>query len=305
MCPSPASAGADARPSRLAVWWLALRPRTLTVSLAPVLVGTALAWAEAAVFLPWVFACTALAALCIQIGTNLHNDVADFERGTDTPERLGPPRATAMGWLAPGTVRAAAWLAFALAFLLGIALVARGGWPIVAIGLASLVAGWAYTGGPRPIAYSPFGELFVLVFFGLVAVGGSAWLQALSPSPAAWLAGALLGGFAAGVITVNNHRDRVGDARAGRRTLAILLGARGSLALYAAEVLLPFCLLPVLAIQLGRGAWMALPACLLPVALSGIRQLAGASGTSLNAVLAATARLQAGFAVLLTLALVA
>ncbi|MBI2306746.1 MAG: 1,4-dihydroxy-2-naphthoate polyprenyltransferase [Rhodocyclales bacterium] len=303
--PLPPAAASAVRPSPRQAWWLALRPKTLSVSIAPVLAGSALAFAESGGWLLWPALVAALAAMLIQVGTNLHNDVSDFERGADTPERLGPPRATAMGWLSAAAVRRAAWLAFALAFLLGIALVVRGGWPIVAIGIASLLAGWAYTGGPRPIAYTPFGELFVLAFFGLAAVGGSYYLQALSLSPAAIVAALMLGAFAAAVISVNNTRDLATDARAGKRTLAVHLGRAGMDRVYAAELALPFAALPLLAFLGGHGVWLALPCLAAPAALCLARRFRNEpAGPGFNALLAETARLQAVFAALLALALV-
>ncbi len=294
-----------ARPSAVGAWWQAARPKTLLVSFSPVLVGTALAYAETGQWMPWVAFVALLAALLIQIGTNLHNDVADFERGADTPDRLGPPRATAMGWLTPHSVRRAAWACFAGAFLLGILLVWRGGWPIVAVGLASLTAGWAYTGGPRPIAYSPFGEVFVLLFFGGCAVGGSYFLQALDISPAALVAASALGAFAAAVISVNNTRDLGTDARVGKRTLAVRIGRRPMTAVYALELLVPFAVLPLLGGE-GRGVLLALPALAAVPALLLVRRFAVAdTGQGFNGLLADTARLQAGYAVLLAVALVA
>ncbi len=281
-------------------WFLACRPKTLTVSLSPVLVGTAVAWhdTQAVLWLPLLAA--ALGAACIQIGTNLFNDVGDFLRGTDTPERLGPRRAAAEGWLSVAAIRAGAWLAFALAFACGIYLVGHGGWPIVAIGLASLAAGWAYTGGPRPIAYGPLGEAFVFVFFGLVAVGGSYYLQTLSLTPIALLAAALVGLHAAAVITVNNYRDRDGDASNGKNTLAVRLGRPTTRRIYAAEMLAPYVLLPLLG---GLGWPAALPLLSLPLALQLIRRFhREPPGPVFNAILAATAGLQLAFALLLTLA---
>ena len=192
-------------PGRLRAWFLACRPKTLPVSLSPVVVGSAIAWHDTHALLWLPLLAAALGAAFIQIGTNLFNDVGDFLRGTDTPDRLGPKRATAEGWLTPGAVKAGAWLCFALAFLCGIYLVWHGGWPIVAIGLASLAAGWAYTGGPKPIAYGPLGEFFVFIFFGLVAVGGSYYLQTLNLTPTALLAAALVGIHAAAVITGISH----------------------------------------------------------------------------------------------------
>jgi 1,4-dihydroxy-2-naphthoate octaprenyltransferase len=283
-----------------------MRPKTLTVSFVPVLVGSAVAWSQTHTFF-WLPALIALlGAVLIQIGTNLHNDVSDFERGADTPERLGPPRATAMGWLPADAVRRGAWIAFGLAFNFGVYLAWYGGWPIIAIGLSSLFAGWAYTGGPRPIAYSPLGEVFVCVFFGLVAVGGSYYLQTLSISGAALLAATMVGSLAAGVITVNNYRDLEGDARAGKNTLAVRLGRRGAQAIYALEMLLPFALLPVLAALTGKGLWLALPLLVLPLVLLQLgRFRREAPGPVFNDLLARTAKLQFIFGVLLTIALVA
>ncbi|HRH13272.1 MAG TPA: 1,4-dihydroxy-2-naphthoate polyprenyltransferase [Azonexus sp.] len=287
-------------PGRLRAWFFACRPKTLSVSLSPVLVGTAIAWHDSGrvLWLPLLVA--ALGAALIQIGTNLFNDVGDFRRGTDTPDRLGPKRATAEGWLGAGVVEAAAWLAFALAFVCGIYLVEHGGWPIVIVGLASLGAGWAYTGGPVPIAYRPLGEVFVFIFFGLVAVGGSYYLQMLTLAPVAVFAATLVGLHAAAVITVNNYRDRDGDARNAKNTLAVLLGRPATRRLYSAEMLVPYTLLPVFAASLG---WRAtLPLLSLPLALRLIRRFnSEAPGPVFNDILAATAGLQMTYALLLSL----
>lgn len=280
-------------------WFLACRPKTLSVSLSPVLVGTAIAWHDSGTLLWLPLLAAAFGAAFIQIGTNLFNDVGDFLRGTDTPDRLGPKRATAEGWLTPGKVKAGAWLSFALAFLCGIYLVAHGGWPIVAIGLASLAAGWTYTGGPKPIAYGPLGEVFVLIFFGLVAVGGSYYLQTFGLTSTALLAATLVGLHAAAVITVNNYRDLDGDAKSGKHTLAVRLGRPLTRRLYAGEMLAPYVLLPLLA-DLGWPA--ALPLLSLPLALKLIHRFhREAPGPVFNNILAATAGLQLFFALLLTL----
>ena len=280
-------------------WFLACRPKTLSVSLSPVLVGTAVAWHDTAALLGLPLLAAALGAALIQIGTNLFNDVGDFLRGTDAAGRLGPKRAAAEGWLTARAIRSGAWLAFALAFACGIYLVWHGGWPIVAIGLASLAAGWAYTGGPKPIAYGPLGEIFVFVFFGLVAVGGSYYLQTLALSPGALLAGTLVGIHASAVITVNNYRDLDGDAQSGKNTLAVRLGRPAIRRLYAAEILTPYALLPLLA---GLGWPTALPLLSLPLALALIRRFQREPpGPVFNSILAATAGLQLAFALLLTL----
>jgi 1,4-dihydroxy-2-naphthoate octaprenyltransferase len=280
-------------------WFLACRPKTLSVSLSPVLVGTAVAWHDTGHLLWLPLLAAALGAAFIQIGTNLFNDVGDFLRGTDTPGRLGPKRATAEGWLAPNRVKAGAWLSFALAFLCGIYLVVHGGWPIVVIGLASLAAGWAYTGGPKPIAYGPLGEVFVFIFFGLVAVGGSYYLQTLSLAPTALVAATLVGLHAAAVITVNNYRDLDGDAKNGKNTLAVRLGRPVTRRLYATEILAPYALLPLLA---GLGWKCALPLLTLPLAVHLIHRFQHeALGPVFNSILAATAGLQLVFALALTL----
>ena len=285
--------------NKTTAWFLACRPKTLSVSLSPVILGTAIAWHDTGTLL-WVpLLAAALGAAFIQIGTNLFNDVGDFLRGTDTPDRLGPKRATAEGWLTPGMVKTGAWLSFALAFLCGIYLVWHGGWAIVAIGLASLAAGWAYTGGPKPIAYGPLGEVFVFIFFGLIAVGGSYYLQTLSLTPTALLAASLVGLHAAAVITVNNYRDLDGDARSGKQTLAVRLGRPTTQNIYVGEMLAPFLLLPLLS-SLGWRA--ALPLLALPLAIKLIvRFRHEAPGQVFNVLLAATAGLQLIFALLLSL----
>jgi len=284
-------------PSKARRWWLACRPKTLGLSVSPVLVGSTLAWAEQGHFQPAPAAAALAAAMLIQIGTNLHNDAADFERGADTAERLGPPRATAQGWFDAAQVKRAALLSFGLAWLLGGYLAWVGGWPIVALGLLSLLAGWAYTGGPRPIAYGPFGELFVFLFFGLGGVLGSYWLQAQRLSPTAAGAAVALGLMAAAVLLVNNYRDRVGDAKAGRRTLVHRIGPKGARRLYGLLLGLPF-LLP-LSLP-GRGPWLVLLAA--PAALwLTLRFRRESRGLEFNLILANTARLQLAFSLLLSI----
>jgi 1,4-dihydroxy-2-naphthoate octaprenyltransferase len=280
-------------------WLLAIRPKTLSLSLVPVVVGIALAWHDTQQFVVLPALAALLAALLIQVGTNLHNDAEDFARGTDTAERLGPPRATAQGWLSSRAVMRGAYTAFGLAFLIGLYLVWRGGWPILAIGLTSLLAGWAYTGGPRPIAYSASGELFVFLFFGLVAVLGSYYLQTLDLSLPALAGASAIGLHAAAVLLVNNYRDLQSDRKAGKLTLAHYLGSRGSQVFYGVLVLTPF-LLP-LALRLNA-AWLVLLA--LPLALLLLsRFVRERPGPAFNRILARTALLQLLYGVLLSVAL--
>lgn len=246
------------------VWLLGIRPRTLTMAAVPVIVGAVLAWA-AGVHPDWVtFAATLGCAVLIQIGTNLFNDARDGERGADGPDRIGPVRITGAGLANPKQVRRAATTCFGVALALGIYLVVVGGVPILLIGLASLVSGYAYSSGPRPLSHGPFGELYVIVFFGLIAVAGSYYLQSgqLPDTPVA-LTGVAVGCFAAAVLVVNNLRDAVADRAAGRKTLAIRLGERPARRLYGVLLLLPF---PMLAgawgLQTLGLVWIGLPVCL-------------------------------------------
>lgn len=286
--------------SRVQRWLLAIRPKTLGISIAPVLVGSSLAWGESGALL-WPVALAALAAaLLIQIGTNLYNDAVDFERGIDTPERLGPARATAQGWFTEKEVKRAAHLCFGLAFLLGVYLAKAGGWPIVAIGLLSLAAGYAYTGGPRPIAYSATGELFVFLFFGLAAVLGSYYLQTHRFSLAAFLAACAVGSLAAAVLLVNNYRDLVTDERTHKLTLVHYLGRDRTKALYGLLLLAPF-LLPLALRSLGP--WLVL--LLLPGAGILLRQFVSESpGPLFNRILANTAKLELAYGVLLSIGVI-
>lgn len=283
----------------LLVWWTAIRPRTLSIAATPVILGSALAWADGATPLWPVLLATLACALLIQVGTNLHNDVADFQRGTDRPDRVGPLRVTAAGWVQPGSVRLAAQASFGLALVLGLYLVAQGGWPILLAGIASLLAGWSYSGGPRPLSHTAWGEVFVLVFFGLVAVAGSHWLQGGESLLDAVLCGAMVGLPAAAVLLVNNFRDVESDSRSGRRTLAARLGDAGSQRAYAGMVLLPMALAVVLALHGRPGALLA--GLAVPYAWSLLPRLQrGNGGAALNTLLGATAKLGLMLGVLLS-----
>ena len=290
-----------ARENMLKYWITAIRPKTLTIAIVPVLVGSALAWVQAGK-LNWVVIAAALGgAALIQVGTNLHNDAADFERGADDRStRLGPPRVTSEGWLSAEQVRRAALISFLLAGVIGGYLIWVGGWPILAVGIASIAAGLAYTGGPRPIAYSAMGEFFVFVFFGLVAVAGSYYLQTGELTLSASLAGVLVGMPAAAVLVVNNYRDLDSDRRVGKNTLAVRIGRRASQAEYALLMLLPFFLLPFLSLVNGSGWWLGLPVLVLPWAMVLVRRFRlEPPGPVFNHLLASTAKFQFGFGLLL------
>jgi 1,4-dihydroxy-2-naphthoate octaprenyltransferase len=302
---SVSKTSAPARPSAFEVWWHAARPHTLTIAVVPVLLGTALA--AAAGYRVDVLVCliTLAAATLIQIGTNLHNDVGDYERGADMPGRLGPPRPTSLGWLTPGQVRAAVSVSFGLAFAFGGYLAWYGGWPILAVGVISVIAGLAYTSGPRPIAYTGLGEVFVLLFFGLVAVGGTYYLQTFDVSAAALTAGALVGLHAAAVLVVNNYRDMDTDRRVGKHTLAVRMGRAFSRWEYAALVVAPFLMLPLLYMQTGILWTMLLPLLALPAAAGLVlRFWRQAPGPAFNRILGQTAVLQVAFGMLAAVALV-
>ena len=290
----------EVRPGALRAWLLAVRPRTLTIAVGPVLVGTAIGSAEAGRFDPAAMVAAMIAAVLIQVGTNLQNDVGDFLRGADGADRLGPPRATSAGWLSAAQVERAAALAFGLAIALGGYLVRLGGWPILVAGVTSVAAGMAYTRGPRPIAYTALGEVFVFVFFGLVAVGGSYYLQAESLGPSAIVAGAMVGLLAAAVLAVNNYRDIESDRRAGKHTLAACMGGGFARAEYTALLLAPFALLAALVPLAHMGAAAAMPLIALPWAARlawTIRRRP--PGRWLNGLLAETALLGLAFAALL------
>jgi 1,4-dihydroxy-2-naphthoate polyprenyltransferase len=271
------------------VWLMAARPRTLSAALSPVLVGTAIAHRFGALRpLPALLAL--LASLCIQVGTNFANDYSDFKHGADA-NRVGPTRVTQSGLVAPRTVKHAAWIAFGISGVLGIALAALSGWPIIAIGVASIAAGWLYTGGPWPLGYHGLGDLFVFVFFGLVATCGTAYAQALFVPREAWVAGAAVGSLATAILVVNNLRDRQTDAKVGKNTLAVTLGAAASRAQYVVLAVAPF------ALALGLGtAW---PLLALPAALPALRTVLKEEGAALNRGLGQTARLQILYSVLL------
>ena len=280
-------------PSWTTVAWHAVRPHTLPLSLSPILVGSVVGWAESDMIRFDISLAAALSAACMQIGANLQNDAADGLNGTDRPDRAGPPRVTALGWASPGQVLGAARACFGLAVFAGLYLVVVGGWPLVLLGLVAVGAAWAYSGGPRPIARGPLGEVVVLVFFGLVAVAGVAWLYAGALTVPMLVAGVAIGLPASAVLTINNLRDLAGDARAGRRTLAILLGSNGSVRAIAIMLLAVAPILVALA-GFGRpwsGALLGLPAmALVPGILRALRP--PVSAAAFNANLRRTTRFQ-------------
>ena len=282
-------------------WWLAARPWSFTISVAPVLAGSALSILHGYGAQLGLAATALFASILIHAGTNLQNDVGDFRRGADGAGRIGPPRATTEGWLSAAQVQAAATLCFAAAFIPGAYLVMKGGWPVIAIGLASVAAGAIYTAGPRPVAYSGLGEVFVFIFFGLVAVGGMYYLQSGALGVAPLIAGAALGSLASAVLVVNNLRDIDSDRRIGKNTLAVRCGRRFTVIEFALLMLLPFALQIALALHAGAIGLLA-PLVLLPwAARLALKVRREPQGEWLNGALAATAKLGLAFALLLSL----
>jgi 1,4-dihydroxy-2-naphthoate polyprenyltransferase len=284
--------------SAVRIWVLAARVRTLPAAIAPVLVGTSLAIRDGDLD-GWAFAFALLGALFIQVGTNLSNDYSDARRGADTEDRLGPVRVTAGGLVPPRQVLIATYVSFGLAVLCGIYLVAVAGPVLLLIGAASIVAGVLYTGGPRPYGYEGLGELFVFLFFGIVAVSGSYYVQIQELPWQVFVLAVPVGLIAAAILVVNNVRDIDTDRRAGKRTLAVRLGRERTRALYVATLAGAYVVLVVL--SLGLTAWVLLPWLSLPVAarLTAIvrRQT---DGPSLNGALAGTGMLQLIFCLLLS-----
>jgi 1,4-dihydroxy-2-naphthoate octaprenyltransferase len=281
---------------------MAARPRTLPAAIAPVLVGTAAAIEEAGE-LPRVgaFIAALVGSIFIQIGTNLANDYSDAKRGADTVDRLGPVRVTAAGLVAPRSVLIATWLAFGIAVAAGIYLATVAGWLIIAVGAASIAAGVLYTGGPRPYGYAGLGELFVFLFFGLVAVNGSYYVQLERLD---WLPFGLsvaVGCLATAILVVNNVRDIDTDRRAGKRTLAVRLGRQRSRSLYVALVVAAYSALLGTVTSHG-GAWWALLGFLsAPIALRPARAvLRRTDGPALNGALAGTGALLGVFSLLVS-----
>ncbi|MBK9943563.1 MAG: 1,4-dihydroxy-2-naphthoate polyprenyltransferase [Kouleothrix sp.] len=290
-----------ARPSRARAWVMAARPPTLPAAVVPVLVGTAAVYHAGFRLLP--FAAALLASVLIQIGTNFANDYFDFHKGADTAERLGPVRVTQSGLIAPDTVRNAMVGVFGLAALIGVYLVVVGGWPILAIGLCSIAAGVLYTGGPFPLAYNGLGDLFVFVFFGLVAVCGTAYLHIGAVPTVAWFAALPVALIVTAIIVVNNLRDIDTDRAARKHTLAVLLGRRATRIEYLVLIAGAYLLLPA-GVLLGQaGAWALLPLLTLPLALPLARTVLTEQGRPLNRALAGTGRLHMLFGVLFALGL--
>lgn len=287
-------------PGAISVWVKASRPKTLPAALAPVAVGTALAAGLADRFDLLILLATVAGALFIQIGTNLSNDYSDARRGADTEDRLGPVRVTAGGLVPPRYVLVATWVAFGLAALAGAYLIYVAGWELLAVGAASIIAGVLYTGGPRPYGYEGLGELFVFLFFGVVAVVGSYFVQTEELVAEAFALSVPVGLLACAVLMVNNTRDVDTDRRAGKRTLAVRLGRQRMRRVYALTLYVSFLFVPICWLAFDLPAWINLALLALPLAPPLARKVSERTdGASLNQALAGTAQLELVFCALL------
>jgi 1,4-dihydroxy-2-naphthoate octaprenyltransferase len=278
-------------------WLLAARPKTLSAAVVPVIVGSALAAHEPAAVTWWVFGCALVGAVLIQVATNFINDALDFKKGADTSERVGPVRVTQAGLISAERVMVAAWLCLAGAALCGIPLIYRGGWPMLVVGLTSIAAAYAYTGGPYPLAYHGLGEIFVLIFFGFVAVGGTFYAHSLQLTPSALIAGFAVGCLANVLLVINNLRDVDNDRTSNKRTLVVRFGERFARTEITFFALAPFA--AVVWIAWIRDHWSLLLALLaLPLAIAVIGRVMTSRGTELNRCLAIGGALQWTFGLL-------
>ncbi len=282
------------------IWVMASRPRTLPAAIGPVLVGSSLAWADGQFSLVPALA-AAVGALLLQILSNFANDYFDFAKGVDTRERVGPTRVMAAGLLSARELRLGMAVVLGLAIVDGIYLILVGGWPILVLGAASILAALLYTGGPLPFGYRGLGDLFVFIFFGLAAVCGTYFVQAGTLSLAVLVTAVPVGFLITAILVVNNLRDIETDARAGKRTLAVLIGAENTRRQYLALLILAYSITILLWLVFGLGPAVLLSCLSLPLAARRAFSIFSAKGEALNAVLAATAQLSLQFSLLLSL----
>ena len=283
-------------------WVLASRLKTLTAGISPVLVGVSLAIHDGK-FQPFIAFMTLLAAVLIQIGANLANDVYDFLKGSDREDRLGPTRATQTGLISPEDMKKGMWLVFALAICVGFYLAHIGGWPIVWIGLASIVSAIAYTGGPYPLGYHGWGDILVFVFFGMIAVPGTYYLQLGFVSYDSILFGIPLGALSTAILIVNNLRDADTDIKSGKRTLAVRFGKTFVKIEYIIMMVVAFAI-PIYILQFWDELSLYIILFLLPISVRLIQSLYNETGVLLNPVLVNTAEFLFHFSILLSIGLI-
>ncbi|MBI3170601.1 MAG: 1,4-dihydroxy-2-naphthoate polyprenyltransferase [Chloroflexi bacterium] len=287
----------ETKPSLFQIWWLAIRPRTLPAAASGVVMGCALVWRDGA--FQWLPALAAfLVALLLQIGSNVANDVFDFERGTDTAERQGPLRVTQAGLLTPSQVKRGMWVIFFLAAICGLYLATLRGWTVILLGVAAIISAIAYTGGPFPLGYYGLGDLFVFIFFGLAAVAGTYYVQAGSVSAAAWWMSIPVGFIVTAILVVNNLRDIENDRAAGKFTMAVRIGAQATKVEYILLLAISYFILPVLVLTKlipfsALLAWLSLP-----LAYKSARTVLMQTGRPLNAALAGTGQTALAYSLL-------
>jgi len=275
------------KPTFTRAWWLAIRPRTLPAAASGVTMGSALAWHDGSFQLFPAFAAL-MVALLLQIASNVANDVFDFERGADTPDRLGPLRVTQAGMLTPAQVKIGLGIIIGLAVVFGLYLATLRGWTVILLGAAAIISAVAYTGGPYPLGYHGLGDVFVFIFFGVAAVAGTYYVQAGSVSAAAWWMSVPIGLIVTAILVVNNLRDIDSDRKAGKHTLAVRLGERGTKIEYILCMGFAYLLVPLLVLMKiipvgGLLAWISLP-----IAIRTLRVVLTQQGRPLNAALAGT-----------------
>ncbi|HNB37023.1 MAG TPA: 1,4-dihydroxy-2-naphthoate polyprenyltransferase [Anaerolineales bacterium] len=275
------------KPNFFHAWWLAIRPRTLPAAASGVAMGSALAWHDGSFQLLPALAAL-FVALLLQIGSNVANDVFDFERGADTVERLGPVRVTQAGYLTPFQVKCGMYIILGLAALLGLYLAALRGWTVILLGVAAILSAVAYTGGPFPLGYHGLGDIFVFLFFGLAAVAGTYFVQVGTVSVAAWWMAVPVGLIVTAILVVNNLRDLENDRKAGKNTLAVRFGEHAAKTEYLLCMVIAYLIVPVLVllniVPLGALlAWLSLP-----IAIRTLKTVFTQKGRSLNTALAGT-----------------
>ena len=286
--------------SFLNTWMLASRPKTLPAAIAPVMIGTAMAYESGGFHLLSCLAAV-VGALLIQIGTNFANDYYDFKKGADEGDRLGPTRVTQSGMVSPATMKKATYLVFTLALLSGVYLVVRGGWPIVIIGLSSILFGILYTGGPYPLGYNGLADIFVLIFFGPVAVGGTYYVQTLEINNIVLLAGLSSGLMSVAILTVNNLRDIDNDKKVGKKTLAVRFGVSYTQFQYTASVVIGLLIPLLIVLLISDKYYLLLSLFTLIVAIPLFKKVHIIKGRELNNVLASTGKILLLYSVLFSI----
>ena len=278
-------------------WLLAVRPKTLCAATVPVLIGSALASHEPTGVVWSVFFAALVGAIAIQIATNLVNDALDFKKGADTGERLGPIRVTQAGLISAEAVMIGAWVCVVVAAICGVPLIYRAGWPILVIGLTSIAAAYLYTGGPYPLAYHGLGEIFVMIFFGVVAVGGTFYAHTLQLTRSAIFGGIAAGSLAVVLLVINNLRDVASDRQSNKRTLVVRFGERFALAEIAFFALVPFGAVACISWMMDL-PWLLLTLLALPLAIAVIIRSIRNRGAALNRSLAMAGALEWTFGLL-------